>query len=131
MDISPNKVARVIVRARELGVKVARWDAPSDDADAETILEERASDATARELRSYISDLNDDEKSALVALMWIGRDTFSADEYDEAFQTAKDEASAPTEDYLMGVPLLADYLESGLEALGYDPSDEEDDVFRG
>jgi hypothetical protein len=128
MDISPHKVAFVIVRARELGAKVARWDTPSDDADGDTILESRPSDGTGRELQSFIRGLNEDEKAALVAIMWIGRETF--DDYDEALETAKQEAIGPTEKYLLGIPLLADYLEDGLESLGVDTSELEDEIYR-
>lgn len=120
LDISPSKVARIIIRARELDAKTGRWDTPLDDADAESILESRPSDATEDELRSYISDLNSDEQASLVALMWIGRDTFTADDLEEAIETAKAEATAPTEDYLLGIPLLSDFLTAGLEALGFD-----------
>ena len=129
LEISPEKVARVIIRAREIDVKVARWDTPGDDADADTILESRSSDGTEAELRSYISDLNDDEKASLVALMWIGRDTYEPEDLAEAIATAKAEATAPTEDYLLGVPLLSDYLEAGLEKLGIDPGDLEDEFY--
>ncbi len=120
LEISPSKVARIIIRSRELDAKTGRWDTPQDDAEADSILESRASDATEDELRSYISDLNSDEQASLVALMWIGRDTYTADDLEEAIQTARDEASSPTEEYLLGIPLLSDYLASGLEALGYD-----------
>lgn len=126
LEIRPSKVARIIIRARELDAKTGRWDLPTDDADAESILETRPSDATEDELRSYIADLNRDEQSSLVALMWIGRDTFGADDLDEAIETAKSEASNPTEDYLLGIPLLSDYLAAGLEALGYDAEGEID-----
>ena len=54
----------------------------------------------------------------LVALAWIGRGTFSAEEFDEAVQTARDERVNSTSRYLLGMPLLADYLEEGLEQLG-------------
>ncbi len=119
LEISPRKVARVILRARELGTKVARWDMPGDDADADTILESRASDGTEAELRSFIADMNRDEQASLVALAWIGRDTFDADELEEAIATARAERTTPTEDYLLGMGgLLSDYLEAGLEALG-------------
>jgi hypothetical protein len=123
LEISPSKVARIIIRARELDAKTSRWDTPSDDADADSILESRASDATEDELRSYISDLNEDEQASLVAIMWIGRETFTADDLEEAIETARSEASSPTADYLLGVPLLSDYLQAGLEELGHD-SDE-------
>jgi len=127
LEISPSKVARIIIRARTLDAKTGRWDTPMDDAEADSILESRPSDATEDELRSYIADLNGDEQASLVAIMWIGRDTFTADDLEEAIDTAKSEASAPTEDYLLGIPLLSDYLTSGLEALGYVPEDLIDD----
>ena len=126
IEISPSKVARIIIRAREIDAKTGRWDTPADDAEADSILEARPSDATEDELKSYISDLNSDEQASLVAIMWIGRDTFTADDIEEAIDTAKSEASAPTEDYLSGIPELPDNLEAGLEALGIDVSDAED-----
>ena len=76
----------------------------------------------------FIAGLNEDEQFALVALVWIGRETFEPEEWDEAVATARDEATAPTEDYLMGIPLLADYLEAGLERMGIDPTEAEDDL---
>lgn len=73
LEISPpRKVARVILRARELGSKVGRWDTPSDVADADSILENRPSDGTEAELRSYIADLNNDEQASLVAIAGSG-----------------------------------------------------------
>ncbi len=128
LSISPGKIAHVIVRARELGVKVGRWDSPGDSAEADTILESRPSDATEAELRSFIRNLNEDEKASLVAVMWVGRESFLAGDIAEAVQTAKDEATTPTEDYLLGVPHLAEHLEDGMEKLGMDPADAEDDL---
>ncbi len=128
MDISPAKVAHVIQRAREVDVKVGAWDAPGDDGDADAILELRGDDATAQELADFIAGMNADEQAALVALVWIGRETFEPEEWDEAVATARFEATTPTEDYLMGIPLLADYLEAGLERMGLDPAEVEDDL---
>ena len=62
--------------------------------------------------------------------MWIGRDTFGAEDLAEAIETAKAERSSPTEDYLMGEPQLADYLEAGMDALGISPEDAEDALHR-
>ncbi len=129
LEIQPEKVAHVAIRARELDAKVGRWDGKGDTADADTILETRAGDATEGELRAFITALNSDEQASLVAVMWIGRETFGADELAEAIQTAKDEATGPTADYLLGVPLLSDYLEDGLDALGFNPSDLEDGLY--
>jgi hypothetical protein len=130
LDISVEKIAYIIVRAREIDAKVGRWDSPGDAADADTILESRRGDATEQELRGFISDLNDDEKAELVAVMWIGRETFGPEELADAIQTAKEEATTPTEDYLLGIPLLSDYLEDGLSKLGIDPGEEEEEIYR-
>ena len=128
LTINPQKVAQVIIRAREFDAKVARWDTPGDSRESDTILESRSNDATEQELRTIISDLNDDEKAELVAVMWIGRESFGADEFAEAVATAREEATTPTADYLLGVPLLSDYLESGLEELGYNIEEAEEGI---
>ncbi|WP_425101619.1 DUF3775 domain-containing protein [Tropicibacter sp. S64] len=102
-QISVRKVAAVIVMARELS-------------------------RAEGELRALIDRMDEEEQAALVAIMWIGRGSFDSDEWSEAFATAYGEASTPTADYLIGTPHLADNLEAGLEALGYDAQDEEDAV---
>ena len=77
-------------------------------------------------LSDYISGLNEDEKANLVAVMWVGRGSFEPEEFDEAKVEALREATAPTENYLSGIPGLAEHLENGLEALGIDVTDAED-----
>ncbi|SPF79670.1 DUF3775 domain-containing protein [Pseudoprimorskyibacter insulae] len=102
-DISSSKVAQIILMGREL---------------------HRAEG----EMRAFIDGLNEDEAVALVAIMWIGRGSFDAEEWDEAVATAKQEASTPTADYLIGTPHLPDHLENGMEALGVAVADAEDDL---
>ena len=101
MDISTGKVVRIIFLAREYGPE-------------------------SPHLHDYISGLNVDEQVNLVALMWVGRESFDAEDWAEAIATARTERTAPTEDYLMGIPELSDYLEAGLEAMGIDVTDAED-----
>jgi hypothetical protein len=101
LEISTAKVVRVIFLAEENGA-----DSP--------------------QVRRYVSGLNEDEQANLVALMWIGRESFGADEWDEALETAYAERTAPTADYLAGIPELPGFLESGLEALGIDVTEVED-----
>ena len=123
LEISPEKVAHVIIKSREFDAKVAIWDEPSSaidlDDSGDAILEDRSSDATRDEVAEFIAGLNEDEQADLVALTWVGRGTYSAEEFDEAVETAKAEHTSPTQEYLLGIPLLADYLEEGLEKLGY------------
>ena len=118
LEITPDKIAHVIIRAREYDSGVNAWAHTG----------QRTGHGTQTELAEFIAALNDDEKASLVAVMWIGRDTYAADELAEAIQTAKAESRSPTETYLMGEPQLADYLEAGLEALGISPEDAEDDL---
>jgi hypothetical protein len=128
LEISPDKVGFVIVKAREMAAKVAAWDdGATSDHDAESILESFSDDATADELRGFIRDLNEDEQASLVALAWIGRGSFGPDELDEALSTARAERTNRTEDYLIGMPLLPDYLEEALDRLGYSVEDAEDE----
>lgn len=102
LEIIPAKVVHVIFLARE-------------------------GDLAADELQAFIGDLNEDEKAHLTAIAWVGRGAFEPEDFREAVETAYAEATTPTEDYLMGMPHLAENLEAGLEALGIDVSGEEED----
>ena len=131
LQIAPEKVAHVIVRAREFDVKVAPWDDHSSgerEDEVESILEDTPGDSTAEELKAFIDGLNVDEQVSLVALMWIGRGTYESDELNDAMATARSERVNKTSTYLLGVPLLADYLEEGLQKLNYSVEDIESDV---
>lgn len=132
LEIAPEKVAHVIVKAREYAVKVAPWNTTTDEGDAEedpsAILEDFASDPTLDEFAGFIDALNDDEQAHLVALAWIGRGTFEPEELDEAVETARREHTNATAAYLIGLPQLSDYLEEGLERMGFSIEDAENDV---
>jgi rubrerythrin len=132
LEIAPEKVAHVIIKAREYGARVSAWNSTLQEGDAEedpqAILEDLAHDVTGRELTSFINALNEDEQSHLVALAWIGRGTFEPEELAEAVETARSERINSTARYLLGMPLLADYLEEGLEKMGYAVEDVESDV---
>lgn len=132
MEIAPEKVAHVIIKAREYDVKVAAWNATPEEGDAaedpESILEDFTSDPTRAELVGFIRTLNDDEQASLVALLWVGRGTYEAEEFDEAVDTARSERINATARYLLGIPLLSNYLEEGLEKMGYSVDDVESDV---
>lgn len=88
----------------------------------------REGNVARAELHEFIEGLNADEKAELTAVAWIGRGSFDAEDFDEAVATAMTEATIPTEDYLMGMPHLAENLEAGLEALDIDVTGEEEDL---
>lgn len=128
LEISKDKIGFVILKAREMAAKVAAWDdSDTSDHDAESILEDFTEDATQEELKEFIRDLNEDEQVSLVALAWIGRGSFTPEELDEALATARSERVNKTEDYLLGMPLLPDYLEEGLDRLGYSVEEVEEE----
>lgn len=95
---------------------------------AQVILHGQALPRGERELRGLLEGLGEEEAIDLVAVMWIGRESFAPDELEEARATAEREASTPTADYLIGTPHFADHLEAGMEALGLDPRGAEDAI---
>ena len=118
LDITPDKIAHIIIRAREYESGVNAWAHSGH----------RTGHGVRTELHDFIASLNEDEQAALTAVMWIGRDSFDAEDLEEAVATARAEKTVPTEDYLMGEPRLADLLEAGLDALGISPEDSEDEM---
>ncbi|HRX35631.1 MAG TPA: DUF3775 domain-containing protein [Aestuariivirga sp.] len=121
LSLATDQICYIIVRSREFEVKelpsgLTQGSNESDD-DMMQVLESRRSDPVFRELRTFINDLNDDQQTDLVALAWVGRGDFDFDEWDEARETAADSRSGPTSDYLLGMPLLPDYLEDALSDL--------------
>jgi hypothetical protein len=136
LGISANKVAHVIVRSREVDVKTDAWDEDADpdtaagEADGETILEDLPGDMTRQELREFLDALNEDEQASLIALAWIGRGTYAPGELGEAISTAKAEHGANASAYLFSLPLLPDYLEDGLEQLGFSAGEAEEEILR-
>ncbi len=75
-------------------------------------------DPTYAEIKATIEDLEPDQQVDLVGLMWLGRGDYSVEEWDSAVADAGDSWNERTAEYLIGTPLLADYLSSGLEQLG-------------
>lgn len=121
-EISTDKVCFVIVKARELDVKVAPEELddasnPTDDA-MQRILEDYADDPTYEELKSFLAAQPDDDLRQLIALTWIGRGDYDADDWEDVLGEVQDVREKHTIDYLLGTPLLADYLEEALSQFG-------------
>lgn len=100
LEISTGKIVRVIKLSREYG-------------------------PGSRHLVDYVASMNDDEKVNLVAVMWVGRESFAPDELEDAKLAARLEATVPTQRYISGIPSLAEHLENGMDALGIDVTDAE------
>ncbi|MBP7001828.1 MAG: DUF3775 domain-containing protein [Amaricoccus sp.] len=94
---------------------------PSDDERTAT-LQESPDNLTRAEIEAQVDDLEPDQQAELVALMWIGRGDFEAEEWAEALAMAVDRAEGDAADYLLAHPHVADYLDEGVDKL-FDGSD--------
>jgi hypothetical protein len=123
LSISPEKVCFIIIKAREFDVKdeVTEPDPgsnPSDDNDV-AVLEDHDDDPVVEELTSFIDELTEDEQIDLVALTWLGREDYTAKDWESVREEAARAHNRRTAAYLLGMPLLGDFLEEGLSMLGY------------
>lgn len=132
LDTDLETICWLIVKVREFEVEDAMpTEAGDDDTlspdshDAQDELEEadesRAQDDPIyAEAKRVIDELNEEAQIELVALTWLGRGDYTGqDEWQEALDEASNRhAEINTAEYLLGNPLLADYLEEGLSQLG-------------
>jgi hypothetical protein len=118
LNLPLDKVSFIILKAREYDAKEGATD-PDEGSNAiddgqTDILTDNGEDPVREELLGAIKSLNEDERLRLVALAWVGRGTYSKEEWREAIETARSEHSRRTAEYLLSMPLLGDYLEDGL-----------------
>jgi hypothetical protein len=123
LTISPEKVCFIIIKAKEYDAKdeVTEPDPgsnPSDDKGA-AVLEDHEDDPVVEELTSFINSLSEDEQIDLVTLAWLGRDDYSASDWLTVREEAARAHNERTAGYLLGMPLVGDFLEEGLSMLGY------------
>ena len=89
------------------------------------VLEDHKDDPVVKELTSVIHDMSVDEQVDLVTLVWLGRGDGSLADWDELRAEAARAHNKRTASYLLGIPLLPDYLEEALSQFGISPEAEE------
>ena len=122
-------LCRLILRAKELEAQVPGGDGDqgADDVDdyddegdqALSVLEDELNTGVEEEIQATLDDLADDQLAETLALAWVGRGTYDASEWDDAFAEASDLNVDERVDELMDMPLLASHLEAGLAAFDY------------
>ena len=121
--IAPNKVFFVIVKSREFDAQVdsgePEAEATAVEDEVDELVQDYGEDPTYDEVSEFIGALNEEEQINLVALTWLGRGDFTVEEWDQALTDARDARSDHTASYLLGIPLLSDYLEEALTQHGY------------
>jgi hypothetical protein len=130
LSIPVAKICFILAKARQFDEKVAESDPDSgsngtDDGMVD-ILEDDCSDPVVHELTSFIHDLNADERIDLVALAWLGRGDDDLAGWNKLQEAARYADNGRTAAYLLGIPLLSDYLEEGLSQFGKSCEDLED-----
>ena len=127
LGIATDKVCHIIWKAREFDVKEADADPDSgsnaSDDGMTDVLESKPDDPVYNEIVSFIRALDLEEQINLVALAWVGRGTYEVSEWQQALDTARIEHNQRTAEYLLGLPLLGDYLEEGLAAFDLNCAD--------
>jgi hypothetical protein len=116
-------------QAREFDAEVPPVDEdsgsnPSDDAEWD-VLQASTDNPTYQELVDAINGLGDPERIELLALTWLDRGDCAKEEWRDAVEEARRIHDEKETQYLIGTPLLADYLEEGLSQLGYSLEDHE------
>lgn len=120
-DINTEKVCYVILKARELESEDEGLDSDASNASDDkfvSVMTDDAYQSVRAELAEFIDAMDEDEQCELVALAWVGRGEFTAEEWLTAVAQARAARERPTSQYLLEIPLLASYLESGLAEFG-------------
>jgi len=121
------KLAYIITKAREFDAQVPPVDDdsgsnPSDDAEWD-VLEAGADNPAHQELVDALNSLTDPERIEVLALTWLWRGDDGKEDWREVLEEARHIHDEKETEYLVGTPLLADYLEEGLSQLGYSIED--------
>lgn len=118
LTVSSESVCFIIAKAREFDAQDVLTDPDSgsnatDDGVA-SVLEAHSDDFTVKELQAFIAALNEEEQTDLVALMWLGRGDGVLEDWRDLRDEARQQHDNRTAAYLLGEPLLSDFLEEGL-----------------
>src|SRR3981189_2468400 len=128
LAISVEKVGFLIEKTREFDVKESASDPDSGsnatDDNMIDVLEDNGEDPVVREITGFINAMIEDEQIDLVALMRLGRGDGTIEEWDDLRREAADGRNRHTARYLLGEPLVSEYLAEGLDAFGLTWTDE-------
>ncbi len=125
LSISPEKVFFIVTKARQSDSKATESDLATDlsDDDMSYGSEDNSKETDRSELSGFIRGLNIDEQTDLVALMWLGRGDGDLDNWRDLRAEAARAHNNRTASYLIGTPMLADYLEEALSQFGKSAED--------
>jgi hypothetical protein len=128
LSISTEKVCFIVLKAREFDAKDELTDPddgsnPTDDGMI-GVLEDHKDDPVVQEIAALIHAMSVDEQVDLVTLAWLGRGDGTLADWEELRAEAARVHNNRTARYLLGMPLLGDYLEEGLTQFGHNCAEE-------
>ena len=139
IEIRPETVAHIVFGARQLfadeelrGAIRDMEDGESPNADHLDLDEESLArgrhkehemDPIFNDLKSVINSLPGDYQAELIALTWLGRGDSTKDDWDELMELARERRTDHTAEYLLNMPMLAEYLQEGMGEFGHSVED--------
>lgn len=118
LGISLEAVAAIVDAARSVQEGEESGALAREEEDEEGLDAEDDENMDEDALRAFIADLNEDEQASVIALAWIGRGDYAGEEWEEARTLAKERNVRDTAEYLLGIDMLGDMIEQGLDELG-------------
>jgi len=120
LSVSPKKVFFIISKSRQSESESSGAGVITDSGDDDMSYGRggRGEYTDRAELVRFIRDLNVDEQIDLVALLWLGRGDGDLASWRELRAQASQAHNRRTASYLIGTPMLADYLEEAMSQFG-------------
>ena len=123
LHIPLDVVCYIVAKTREIQAKedVVIPDSPGSPSEdwALQVLADHSGDYTVAELVDCVGQMSQRQRAELIALMWLGRGDYGAEDWEQAVDDAIGDHSVRAAAYLLAHPMVCDDLEEGLIALGY------------
>lgn len=118
LNLSTDIICTIILKAKQfLSKEAVSFPELTNEMDAMQPLADHQDDLNYQEVITNINDLEPQQQMTLVALMYIGRGDYTKDEWQEAFDTARENWTLQTGEYLLSRPTMPDDIEQGLNEL--------------
>jgi hypothetical protein len=122
LSISSEKVCFLIVKAREFDVQDVDTEledgANATDDRMIDVLEESSDNPVEQEIRVFVAEMDEGEKADLIGLLRLGRGDGTMEEWQAMRAEGMREHAGNVAAWLLGEPMLGDYLEEGLAQFG-------------
>ena len=122
LTIALEKVCFLIIKAREFDVQDVDTEL-EDGANAADdrmidVLEESSDNPVEEEIRVFVAEMDEDEKADLIGLVRLGRGDGTMEDWRAMRDEGLREHAGNVAAYLLGEPLLGDYLAEALSQFG-------------